>query len=375
MKPIDVILLTMVSTPFKQFIKCYKLSRVDMIFNFHGVLPRGRAPDTDGNNFGVDLLFDDSPPLTFVFPKVVKEFARWRNVNGKPMQVGTCLDNAILFGGDRKMKKKMEYMEQMVKHLVDIFYVDEYFLSSTEKYKLFDFFVWDFVPKFYEIHLGCLRQSYYVTAGQLSFLLNSVKCDHLNLSLTVYGKLGEIQLKSKSLEVSRFGDWLTMDHIIESECEEITGQIDEAEPAKTVELVKEWQNGKKLTNLKMLDLGLGCIDQSPALKIIDKFDGVKELTEEEKKILKEGEMKENCPSGEVRKIRRATDGKIAVLSVNEDRVEMTVLKNGKPLKNFESESFLQVLFVSCSSQTSNQDSINSEQIDFVQFFLRILFFP
>ncbi|CAL2048310.1 unnamed protein product [Caenorhabditis brenneri] len=95
-----------------------------------------------------------------------------------------------------------------------------------------------------------------------------------------------------------------MDHIIESECEEISGQIKKVNPTETVKLVKEWQNGEKLKkNLKMLDLNMSA-KQDSAFKIIDKFVGVKKFTETEKQI----------SSGEVRKIRRATDGKIAVLS-------------------------------------------------------------
>ncbi|CAL2052267.1 unnamed protein product [Caenorhabditis brenneri] len=121
-------------------------------------------------------------------------------------------------------------------------------------------------------------------------------CDHMILNLSVKEKVEGIQLKSKSIAFN-FSYWLTMDHIIESECEEISGQIKKVNPTETVKLVKEWQNG---------DSAL----KDSALKIIDKFDGVKKFTETEKQI----------SSGEVRKIRRATDGKIAVLSVNKDKL-------------------------------------------------------
>ncbi|CAL2052270.1 unnamed protein product [Caenorhabditis brenneri] len=73
----------------------------------------------------------------------------------------------------------------------------------------------------------------------------------------------------------------------------------------------------------MVDLNMSA-KQDSALKIIDKFVGVKKFTETEKQI----------SSGEVRKIRRATDGKIAVLSVagwfaNNRRKIQQKFKNGE----------------------------------------------
>ncbi|EGT57607.1 hypothetical protein CAEBREN_07895 [Caenorhabditis brenneri] len=337
MKPLDIILLTMTSTPFKRFMKSYKLSGMDLLFLLRNVLTKSRfVLHTDDNNFGISLRFPNSPSLKFVFPKQWKTFGEWKNVNGEPMQIEKWTENAVIFGGDLDYPQKFKFMEQLAKHLVDIIHVDKHLLSASENknFNLFDCFIWNFVPKFHQIHLGDLRFSYHVTPEQLRFLLNVVNCDHMLLNLSVEENVVEgLQLKSKSLEVSRFGDWLTMEYIIESECEEISGQIEKVQPAETVKLVKEWRAGEKLTNIKMLDLHLSA-NQSLALKIIDKFNGVKKLTETEKQILENGEMKGKFPSGEVRKIRRATDGKIAVLSVNRDLVKMKVLENGGVLKDF-----------------------------------------
>ncbi|CAL2027954.1 unnamed protein product [Caenorhabditis brenneri] len=325
MKPLDIILLTMTSTPFKKFMKSYKLPHTGLLFLLGEVLPMGRfTMHTENNNFGISLRFPNSPSLKFVFPKDWKTFGQWKNVNGEPMQVQKWEENAVIFGGDVDYPQKFLFMEQLAKHLVDIFHVDKYTLRAieNENFNLFDCFFWSFVPKYHQIHLGSLMLSYDVTPEQLRFLLNSVNCDHMVLNLSVKEKVEGIQLKSKSISFD-FAPWLTMDHIIESECEEITGQIKKVNPTETVNLIKEWQSGEKLANLKMLDLNMSA-KQDSALKSIDKFDGVKKFTEAEKQI----------SSGEVRKIRRATDGKIAVLSVYENHVKIKVLENGGPLKDF-----------------------------------------
>ncbi|CAL2027952.1 unnamed protein product [Caenorhabditis brenneri] len=325
----------MVSIPFKKFMMAYKLPGAELKFKFRESRPIYRFPcNLRNNNFGIHLGFPNRRGISLVFPFPRMIFpGKWRKVNGTPMLVENCHGHFV-FGGDKKMKEKMDYMEGMAKHLTDVCHVTSYLLQydgKVEEFDIFKCFVWNFVERFEKIEMECD-----MTQDQVRFLLNNVKCDEMVLRSFVKEKVKVLQIKSKSLSVHRHGNWLTVDHIIGSECEKITGQIHEAKPAKTVELVKEWQNGEKLTNLKMLDLILGskCTDQSPALEIIDKFDGVKKFTETEKQILEKGEMEGKFPSGEVRKILRATDGKIAVLSVNEHHVKMKVLENGEVLKDF-----------------------------------------
>ncbi|CAL2027950.1 unnamed protein product [Caenorhabditis brenneri] len=337
MEPYEVIELTMVSIPFKKFMMTFKLPDVALKFKFRESRPIGwHRGHLRQNNFGIDLGFPNRRGISLVFPFPKKTFAGVRrNVNGKPMLVENC-DGHFVFGGHRKMKKKMKYMERMATHLTEVCRVTKYSLEydgGVEKLKLFKCFVWNFVKKFDKIKIGCKYIEFGMTRDQVRFLLNNVKCDKVVLNVLVFGKVKDLQIKSKILVVGDEGDWLTVDSIIESECEKVIGEIGQEKPSKTAKLVKKWQTGKKLTNLKKLKLTLRG-DQSPALEIIDKLDGVEMLTKTEERVLKKSEMGSRFPPGRLRKIRRATDGKIAVLGVHERCVEMRVLENEDPLKKF-----------------------------------------
>ncbi|CAL2027948.1 unnamed protein product [Caenorhabditis brenneri] len=337
MEQADVIHLSVHSKLFKRLLMAFKIGGVSIRFTFWCKLP-------ENDDFSEECHFIQ----TYYSPSYDNvEF--WcphpdhRRIPGNHQHM-LVHNNQMLVGRDGRkfevnsaltFQEKLKTLEHITRHLLEIFHVENFKLdyAHTNHAHIFGSFVWDIVDKFRFIIVDSFNapdresvsdeeqkknidSSYGLTHEQTKFLFNEVKTDILIFLGYISNpkELTGIQLKHRVVEVRdrASSDWVTMDHVIDSESENLWVKFEAIEADEIVKLLKKWQSGEKLVNLEELLIEYTKdTDHQPLIEMLDKLEGV-----------------EMCPNQEAEKeykvgpytVRRTTDGKIATFYVIDEAV-------------------------------------------------------